>query len=97
MSKLLRFVISEYLLYMLGMGVAGSAARLEVGGLHLLAMDLWLPKIAPSSVTLFPCLFSPDPWPGDLLILHADGLHTVILGLSEAVTVAAGERACPLG
>ena len=29
-----------------------------------------------------------DPWPGDLLLLHADGLHTVILGLSEAVKVA---------
>ena len=53
-----------------------------------LAMDLWLPNIAPSSVTLFPCFFSPDPWPGDLLLLHADGLHTVILGLSEAVKVA---------
>ena len=50
-----------------------------------LAVDLWLPNIAPSSVTLFPCFFSPDPWPGDLLLLHADGLHTVILGLSEAV------------
>ena len=62
-----------------------------------LAMDLWLPKIAPSSVTFFPCLFSPDPWPEDLLILHADGLHTVLLGLSEAVTVAAGERSSPLG
>ena len=62
-----------------------------------LTMDLWLPNIAPSSVTLFPCFFSPDPWPGDLLLLHADGLHTVLLGLSEAVTVAAGERSSPLG
>ena len=59
-----------------------------------LAMDLWLPNIAPSSVTLFP---SPDLWPGDLLVLPADGLHTVLLGLSEAVTVAAGERSSPLG
>ena len=42
------------------------------------AMDLWLPNIAPSSVTLFP---SPDLWPGDLLVLPADGLHTVLLGL----------------
>ena len=49
-------------------------------------MDLWLPN--PISVTLFPCFFSPDPWPGDLLLLHADGLHKVILGLSEAVKVA---------
>ena len=60
----------------------------------LLAMDLWLPNIAPISVTLIPSFFSPDPWP---LLLHADGLHTVLLGLSEAVTVAAGERSSPLG